>query len=78
MIARTVKYKTKSNRLQLYNSLVRPHLEYAIQRWSPQDGKDILKLEKVQPKIAKLISELRNKFYGDMLVELDDMSSLNK
>ena len=53
MIARAVKYKTKSNMLLLFNSLVRPHLEYAIQSQSPHYRKGI-----TQCKIMK-----KNQYY---------------
>ena len=34
-IGRTFEYKSKKVILTLYNLLVRPHLEYCIQFWSP-------------------------------------------
>ena len=34
--------------LHLYKAIVRPHLEYCIQAWSPYLGKYIDKLEKIQ------------------------------
>ncbi len=40
-IKRNVSFKNKDVTLPLYTSLVRPHLEYAVQFWSPHHAKDI-------------------------------------
>ncbi len=40
-IKRIFSFKNKDIILPLYNSLVRPHLEYAVQFWSPHLAKDI-------------------------------------
>ena len=45
---RFYKWSSPNALLQLYLSLIRPHLEYAIQVWSPHLFKDIQKLEAVQ------------------------------
>ena len=39
----------------MYKMFVRPHLEYAVEVWNPCSRGDILKMEKVQNKMTKLI-----------------------
>ena len=55
MIKRTFTFKTKDNLLQLYKCLVRPHLEYCMQVWSPYLKKDIDLLEGVQRRATNMI-----------------------
>ena len=55
---------------KLYTSLVRPHLEYAVQVWSPYLKKDINSIEGVQRRATKLISEFRGLSYEDRLERL--------
>ncbi len=52
-IKRIFSFKNKDIILPLYNSLVRPHLEYAVQFWSLHLAKDITKLEAVQRRATK-------------------------
>ncbi len=63
-INRNISFKTKDVILPLYTNLVRPHLEYAVQFWSPHHAKDIAKLEAVQRRATKMITSLRNKPLG--------------
>ena len=76
-IGRVFENKSEKVMLNLYNSLVRPHLEYCVQFWSPYYRKDIEKLEKVQRRITKMIPRLRNKPYEERLKELK-LFSLSK
>ena len=46
MIRRYITYKDKSLIVPLYKAIVRHHLEYFIQTWSPYLRKDIDMLEK--------------------------------
>ena len=54
----------------LYNTLIRPLIEYCVQAWSPYTQKDIIRLENVQRRATKLVSKLRNKEYEDRLKDL--------
>src|SRR5215469_15367463 len=70
-IARNFEYKFRNVILPFYKSLVRPHLEYAVQLWSPYLVKDITKIERIQKRATKLIPELRGKTYAQRLKDLD-------
>ena len=76
-INRNFSFKNKDVILPLYISLVRPHLEYAVQFWSPHHAKDIAKLEAVQRRATKMITSLRNKSYEERLASLN-LFSLEK
>ncbi len=58
----------------MYISLIRPHLEYAVQFWSPHHAKDFAKLEAVQRRATKMIPSLRNKSYEERLARLNLLS----
>ena len=76
-IKRQFGFRNKEIVLTLYNSLVRPHLEYAVQFWCPSFRKDIIRLERVQARATKLIPSIRNLSFEDRLKELN-LFSLEK
>ena len=51
--------------IALYISLVRPHLEYCIHAWRPHMRKYIDKLERVQRRATRLISEISQLSYEE-------------
>ncbi len=67
MIRRSITYKGKSLIVPLYKAIVKPHLEYCIQAWSPYLRKDIDMLEKIQRRATKLIPGLRDLRYEERL-----------
>ena len=69
MIRRNITYKEMSLIVPLYKAIVRPHLEYCIQAWSPYLRKDIDMLEKIQRRATKLIPGLRDLTYEERLKE---------
>ena len=62
-IARNFRDKNKEMILPLYKFPVLPHLEHAVQFWSPNLRRDIDKIEKIQRRTTKMIPEIRNHSY---------------
>ena len=77
-IARNFNYKSTELMLPLCKSLVRPHLECAVQFWSPHLHRDIDKMEKVQRKATKMIPEFRNHSYQQRLKDLKLISLVQR
>jgi hypothetical protein len=69
-ITRAFRYRDKRTFVQLYKQYVRPHLDFAVQAWSPWLLADITVLEKVQQKAVKMVSGLRSHDYTERLKEL--------
>ena len=55
MIRTTISYKEQWMMVNLYKSLVRPHLEQCVSVWSPHYQKDKELLERVQHRFTRMI-----------------------
>ena len=69
-IKRTFSYMDKEMFKSLFNTMVRPHLEYCVQSWSPYLQKDIRILEQVQRRATNIVPELQGMQYEDRLKAL--------
>jgi hypothetical protein len=69
-ITRAFRYRDKRTFVQLYKQYVRPHLEFAVQAWSPWQQADIDLLENVQKRAVRMVSGLRSQDYEGRLLEL--------
>ena len=70
MIRNTFSYLNQEMFLNLYKSLVRPHMEYCTQAWSPYLKKDINILEKIQRRATKIVPGLSDLSYEERLRKL--------
>ena len=56
--------------LQLSSTLVRPHLEYSVQFWSPHYQKDVEALERVQKRFTRMLPGMEGISYEERLEKL--------
>ena len=55
--------------IEIYKTLIRPHLEYAASVWAPHLARDIAKLEGVQKFALRMASHNWSASYQDLLTE---------
>ncbi len=60
--------------MRLYAQYVRPHLEFAVQAWSPWTEADKECLEKVQKRAVKMVSGVKATDYESRLRELGHLT----
>jgi len=70
MMNTTIVYKSKEVLLNLYKSLVRPHVEYCTPVWSPCYQKDKTLIERVQHRFTRIIPGFSKLPYCERLKRL--------
>ena len=71
IVKKTFKHLDCKSFLLLYQSLIRPHLDYAVSVWNPSLKQDIQLIEKVQERATKLVNCLKHLKYEDRLIKLE-------
>ena len=70
LIRRTYTFLDETSFRYLFQSLVRPNLEYAAAVWSPYTKKDIELIENVQRRATKQVPSLKKLSYTNRLKKL--------
>ena len=70
LVKRTVRYRHPKVLVNLYKTLVRPHLEYSMSAWNPHYQKDRILLERIQHRFTRLFKGLKHLPYDDRLEKL--------
>ena len=70
MMGRTIMSRSPQVLLNIYKTIVRPHLEYCTPAWSPHYKKDKELLERVQHRFTRFFKHLRKLEYTDRLRSL--------
>ena len=63
LIKQTFSFMDKDLFIRLYNTLVRPHLDYGNSIWYPVTKKTMQSTEKIQPRATHIVPKLNNLSY---------------
>ena len=74
LLQKTFRYLDEEGFPILYNTYVRPHMEYCVQAWAPYYKKDIQTLIKVQRRATRLVPTFRVLPYRERLKKLGMLS----